>query len=75
MNYNFLGNSKVLRVQISREHHGIVREDWGIGVGRAGAREVGEGRKGGEILNLKGEAAELEEDYTTMLDMLQSKQS
>lgn len=30
-------------------HHGIMREDWGIGVGRAGAREVGEERTGGEI--------------------------
>lgn len=49
-------------------HHGIMREDWGIGVGRAGAREVGEGRTGGE-------AAELEEDYTTMLNISPSKQS
>ena len=30
-------------------HHGIMREDWGIGVGRAGAREVGDERTGGEI--------------------------
>ena len=34
LNYSFLGNFKVLRVQINREHHGIVREDWGIGVRR-----------------------------------------
>lgn len=49
-------------------HHGIMREDWGIGVGRAGAREVGEGRTGGE-------AAELKEYSTTMLNISPSKQS
>ena len=51
-----------------------MREDWGIGVGGGGRGTGGRRGKNGRS-DLKGEAAELEEDYTTMLNISPSKQS
>lgn len=51
-----------------------MREDWGIGVGGGGGGTGGRRGKNGRS-DLKGEAAELEEDYTTMLNISPSKQS